>query len=203
MHAGQAFDHAVKAGLMLIEAKRQVGHGKWEKWLEANVKVGIRQAQNYMNVATCPEEKRNAVAHLSLRKAIEHLARKKKVKRSATIETYDDDGKLIERRAMAKEELDGAEFTSPCGLVYPVGKHAGKTFDELNPVAGEEPEEPEEDDWEEIVINQSKIIGAIADRLVWDLKEGKLDFTGKLIRVVKQTVESWSKLAAFLEDKEP
>jgi hypothetical protein len=74
MFVGQAFDHAVKAGLLLIEAKKQVPHGQWLAWLKANVEVGTKQAQNYMKVAICPEEKRNAVAHLSLRKAIHELA---------------------------------------------------------------------------------------------------------------------------------
>ena len=74
MYVGQSFDHAVKAGLLLIEAKAQVQHGKWLAWLKANVKVSARQAQNYMKVASCPEQKRNAVADLSLRKAIHELA---------------------------------------------------------------------------------------------------------------------------------
>jgi Protein of unknown function (DUF3102) len=76
-HAGQAFDHAVKAGLLLIEAKRQVRHGEWAKWLKANVKVGARQASNYMKVASLPDEKRSAVADLSLRKAVDHIARER------------------------------------------------------------------------------------------------------------------------------
>jgi hypothetical protein len=38
-HAAQAFDHAVKAGLLLLQAKEQVKHGEWLNWLRANVKV--------------------------------------------------------------------------------------------------------------------------------------------------------------------
>jgi Protein of unknown function (DUF3102) len=48
---GKAFDHAVMAGLLLIEAKAQFPHGGWLKWLKANVKIGVRQAQNYMKKA--------------------------------------------------------------------------------------------------------------------------------------------------------
>jgi Protein of unknown function (DUF3102) len=77
MYVGQSFDHAVKAGLLLIEAKAQVKHGQWKNWLKANVKVGARQASNYMRVAACPDEKRSAVADLSLRKAIHELAAQK------------------------------------------------------------------------------------------------------------------------------
>src|SRR5262245_48374341 len=77
MYAGQAFDHAVKAGLLLIEAKELVQHGEWLVWLRINLTMKPRQAQNYMKVATCPDEKRNAVAHLSLRRAIHELAHHK------------------------------------------------------------------------------------------------------------------------------
>jgi DUF3102 family protein len=80
MYVGQSFDHAVKAGLLLLQAKQQVKHGEWAKWLKANVKIGARQAQNYMKVASCPEQKRNAVADLSLRKAIHELASHKVMK---------------------------------------------------------------------------------------------------------------------------
>lgn len=76
VYAGQAFDHAAKAGLLLIEAKRHVPHGKWLAWLKANVKVSARQAQNYMKLASCPEQKRNAVADLSMRKAIHDRRRR-------------------------------------------------------------------------------------------------------------------------------
>ena len=58
MYIGQSFDHAVKAGLALIEAKGQVKHGEWLRWVKANIRFGARQASNYMRVASCPDEKR-------------------------------------------------------------------------------------------------------------------------------------------------
>jgi Protein of unknown function (DUF3102) len=91
MYVGQSFDHAVKAGLLLIEAKQQFPHGGWLKWLKANVKIGVRQAQNYMKVATAPDEKRNAVAHLSMRKAIHALGLQKVVRESDSAEPEPDD----------------------------------------------------------------------------------------------------------------
>ena len=62
MYVGQSFDAAVRAGLLLIDAKEQVPHGQWLKWLKANVKVGARQAANYMRVATCPDDNPSEVA---------------------------------------------------------------------------------------------------------------------------------------------
>jgi hypothetical protein len=48
----EAFRAAVfSAGEMLLEAKAMLGHGKWEDWLRANVKIKPRMAQNYMQLA--------------------------------------------------------------------------------------------------------------------------------------------------------
>jgi hypothetical protein len=48
-----ALGHAIAAGELLIEAKRQVrrGKGKWLPWLEANSSVPWRTASHYMRLA--------------------------------------------------------------------------------------------------------------------------------------------------------
>jgi Protein of unknown function (DUF3102) len=46
-----ALGHAISAGVMLIEAKRQVGHGRWLPWLAANCSVPARTATHYMALA--------------------------------------------------------------------------------------------------------------------------------------------------------
>jgi hypothetical protein len=48
---GSALAHAIAAGELLIEAKRQVSHGEWRPWLEANCKVPARTARHYMALA--------------------------------------------------------------------------------------------------------------------------------------------------------
>ncbi len=48
---GAAIVHAIKAGQLLLEAKRKVGHGNWLPWLEANCEMSERTAQNYMRIA--------------------------------------------------------------------------------------------------------------------------------------------------------
>jgi len=51
----RGLEHAIAAGLLLIEAKElvreQFGHGEWLAWLEANCHVGPRQAQTFMRLA--------------------------------------------------------------------------------------------------------------------------------------------------------
>lgn len=42
---------ARRAGLALIEAKKQVGHGHFKAWVEANCRVSYNQARKYMQVA--------------------------------------------------------------------------------------------------------------------------------------------------------
>jgi Protein of unknown function (DUF3102) len=44
-------EHAIAAGLLLLEAKEIVGHGDWLPWLQANCEIGPRQAQTYMRLA--------------------------------------------------------------------------------------------------------------------------------------------------------
>lgn len=51
-HGKAALELALKAGGVLIEAKKLVKHNDWEKWLSENVKgISIRTAQNYMKLA--------------------------------------------------------------------------------------------------------------------------------------------------------
>src|SRR5262245_8311082 len=58
-------EHAIRAGELLIEAKRTIksatGHGSWTTWLAENVEFSERLAQSYMRLARLPLEKRNAV----------------------------------------------------------------------------------------------------------------------------------------------
>jgi hypothetical protein len=42
----------IEAGVALIDAKRQLGHGKFLPWLKQNCKVSERRAQDYMKLAT-------------------------------------------------------------------------------------------------------------------------------------------------------
>jgi hypothetical protein len=42
---------AIEAGIALIEAKRQVGHGQWLKWLKENCELSDRTAEVYMECA--------------------------------------------------------------------------------------------------------------------------------------------------------
>lgn len=46
-----ALGHAISAGELLIEAKRQIKHGGWLPWLKANCSVPARTASHYIRLA--------------------------------------------------------------------------------------------------------------------------------------------------------
>lgn len=42
---------AVQVGVLLLEAKKQIGHGGWIRWLDSNFGLSTKTAENYMTVA--------------------------------------------------------------------------------------------------------------------------------------------------------
>jgi hypothetical protein len=122
--AQTAFAHALRAGELLLQAKRVVGHGGWGRWLAENFEGSERTAQLYMRVherqAELPGDPQR-VADLSLREAARLLAKpKSEMERLREVEAE------IDRRI---DEL----FTY--GYAYRVlserYKASGRDFDEL------------------------------------------------------------------------
>jgi hypothetical protein len=86
-------EHAIRAGELLLKAKRSVGHGTWSQWLQDNITFSDRLAQAYMRLARLPLEKRNAVADLPLRDALSAIrSREEQVSRAKERESRPDPG---------------------------------------------------------------------------------------------------------------
>jgi hypothetical protein len=72
-----ALAHAISAGEMLIEAKRQFGqHGRWLPWLRANCAVPPRTARHYMALARKRKhlcDQNGNVLPISVHDAVERL----------------------------------------------------------------------------------------------------------------------------------
>src|SRR5947209_3478429 len=71
--------HALALGQMLLEVKRQVGHGGWLAWLKANVPFSERKARNYARLARewpALEAKSAGPADLSIEGALALLSAK-------------------------------------------------------------------------------------------------------------------------------
>lgn len=59
-HLAAFAERVVRCGLELLELKKQVGHGKWEKFFEQNIsrqRFQLRNAQKYMEVAKAVKAK--------------------------------------------------------------------------------------------------------------------------------------------------
>jgi len=75
----EGVEHAVRAGALLIDAKRVVDHGNWLPWLRENFGLSERSAQNFMklsrDMATLPAANAKRVALLPLREALASIAK--------------------------------------------------------------------------------------------------------------------------------
>ena len=74
---------AAEIGRLLLEVKTRLEHGEWLPWIDANLPFQRRMAQTYMQIAGAPEEKRNAVAHLPVRRQRDELAQPRQPKPSS------------------------------------------------------------------------------------------------------------------------
>ncbi len=75
----------MEIGDKLLEAKKLVPYGEWEKWLSCNVDISLRTARNFMNIAlTFATSDRQALADLEITK-LYYLAGLSEDKRNALL----------------------------------------------------------------------------------------------------------------------
>ena len=84
--------HAIEAGNLLIEVKKQVGHGGFLDWLKSNIDFSERTARGYMRVA----RNRQRVADMSLRDALKSLAEPSRRADDPVAVQHDDEAAEIE-----------------------------------------------------------------------------------------------------------
>jgi Protein of unknown function (DUF3102) len=123
----RGLEHAIAAGLLLIEAKELVGHGEWLAWLQANCQIGQRQAQTYMRLTRNRHRleavKSAATAHLTIA-AAEALVGRSKPERSQGLP-----GQL--------DLLGGPEVTAPPPTADPVAASILRDRDRLVHLIGD------------------------------------------------------------------
>ena len=82
---------AIDAGNALIDAKRQVGHGNWLKWLKENCELSDRTAEVYM---TCARNRQRletiiaAAANMTLAQALREIKPSKPDKGDGAMSKY-------------------------------------------------------------------------------------------------------------------
>jgi hypothetical protein len=72
-----SIEHALTAGDLLIQAKKQLKHGQWLPWLEQHCKISDRTAQRYIQLArhrSLLEANPSSVADLTLQGALELIS---------------------------------------------------------------------------------------------------------------------------------
>jgi hypothetical protein len=78
--AGEALEHALTAGRLLLQAKANVPHGEWSVWVSKHCMFSERLAQTYMRLSReLPKVNPQRVADLSVRAAVKLLANPKPV----------------------------------------------------------------------------------------------------------------------------
>ena len=83
-------EHYRRAGEMLIEAKDQVGHGGWSRWLSKNFDLSQRTAQDYMRWARTHNESRGRAAQMpsSMREFTGHTERRREERQSTQQQNF-------------------------------------------------------------------------------------------------------------------
>jgi hypothetical protein len=105
-HQHKSLADALECGRLLIEAKAQLKHGQWGRYLAEHCDMPARTAQVYMAMARnrpAIEEQMRNDAHLSFRKAVETVR--------AAIQAADDETEREEEPAEDKDDADPAPPT--------------------------------------------------------------------------------------------
>jgi hypothetical protein len=121
--ARASLTHARNAGQLLLEAKKQCGHGQWLSWLKDHVRFSKRTAQAYMRVAERwgeLESKAQATALLTIEDGLKLLAAPKEEEAVVVEDVFAVADKLAELyRAEGKAIRDGklAELPEDVDLI--------------------------------------------------------------------------------------
>ena len=116
-----AVESAIKAGGLLLEAKKTVAHGQWLPWLRANITFSERTAQAYMRVARRGDEIRST-ADLSLGKALDLVAGPSRITADDELTAWLEHARI--RRAQRPADVHGthvlpqiaSENSGKCGI---------------------------------------------------------------------------------------
>jgi Protein of unknown function (DUF3102) len=73
--ARSAMEHAIRCGVLLLEAKASLAHGEWLPWIAANLSFGDRQARKYLSLAKHAEAIRNSDSDFTIEGALALLRR--------------------------------------------------------------------------------------------------------------------------------
>lgn len=157
--AESAVEWAVKCGELLKAKKDELGHGKWESWVEKNCEFTPRSASAYMKVAAKQAQIGSALPISSIRQALEDgRPSQKSNTRKGAVSVVNPEGS---RTTGAKE---GTEETGKDRPAAPVFDEPPKVVAAAEEPDSDAPERPDIDDAEEAAALERAEARAKADR---------------------------------------
>ena len=110
----EAIQSAIECGKLLNQAKALVKHGDWLEWLQANTKIGARQAQKLMRLAEHADEvlaNANSQAHFTIDAALAAISTPKSSSAVPVTPLLKGAG-VSKRGRLIGSELDGGAFVA-------------------------------------------------------------------------------------------
>jgi mannose/cellobiose epimerase-like protein (N-acyl-D-glucosamine 2-epimerase family) len=122
-----AVQKAMEAGVALLEAKKQVGHGAWLRWLKDNCELSERTAEIYMTVARnkpAVDAIIAAAANMTLVQVLRAIKPASGDKGGGTLSGYDKaQATLLKKlRALPLEDVDEAVKRTTAALTKVVAE---------------------------------------------------------------------------------
>lgn len=181
-----ALQHAIRAGELLLEAKKQAGHGHWETWREANLKLPSSTATLYQR---CFERKAELEGVTTLREAQKLLKKPTEQKQLAATPAATPQTKS------ATQPHPVADLPEPETFEQAYPAETASFVDELKAEAEAiEAEQPQivgiDHDDGLIVVNQEYPGGVRSSRLT--LAEAACEVSNSLVDAVKDLLSSCS-----------
>jgi hypothetical protein len=150
-HKEKEAHSVLEIGRLLIEAKEQVGHGEWGKWLSVNVAYSEDTAQNYMKLANGYSSNPELVRILGPTKAGMLLALTPDERNAFLAEKHEVNGEEEEVSALCKTMLK--RYINEIKEARETQKNSdnpNKSSDEKEVVTNEVEQDMEEDVTEEL-----------------------------------------------------
>lgn len=134
-------EHAIRAGELLLEAKRLHRHGQWTKWVADNLSFSDRTARGYMQLARLPIENRQRVADLPLRETLSAIrCRQEKLAHADERANRPPPGPA----SFFFQGEDGSRFSVPAPNLVVAPEHRHLLARAVNPAPAYVPPTPEE-----------------------------------------------------------
>lgn len=149
--AETAIEHAVLCGQMLLDKKFEVGHGKFEAWVEKNCDFSVRQARRYIQAS----KGEGSAAFDSLRQALGYDRPSKKTEQKQS-ETHSKSDTCVRFEATRIDTPDPDSVVLDVPKPGPLAPTSTRSESRTDPIENE-PERPEWDAQEDAALEAASL----------------------------------------------